>query len=493
MSDTSNQSAFDLKSSGSSEDVGLGAIDHSVRIPVLILAGASLLWLIWGTVLALIASFKLHTPGFLGGYEWLTYGRVSPAGVNALVYGWGFNVAFAVAIWLMARLSRAKLMHGGLLIIAAVFWNIGVDVGVWGILIGHSQSFEWLEIPAYAAPLLFVCYSLMGVWGVLTFRYRQNRHTYVSQWLLLAALFSFPWIYSVAQIMLVVAPVRGTLQSLIGAWYVQNTVWLWFTPIGLAAAYYFIPKVLGKPIYSYYLAVLGFWTLIVFSSWSGMARLIGGPIPAWVISSGVVGGVLLIIPIIVTAINLHMTVLGSLREVWNSPTLRFVVFGAVSFSAVGILTSFTSLRNIGVTSQFTYFSVGMSHLGFYGFFTMVMFGSLYFLVPRLLDKEWPSASLISLHFWCCALGTGIVVASLLIGGVNQGLQMNDVAGYPEFIEIVRATLPYLLSRTVGVILITLGQLAFLTSFVWILFRPRSSELTEPTLFDSSPALESIAP
>jgi cytochrome c oxidase cbb3-type subunit 1 len=493
MSDTSIQSAVDLKSSGSSEDAGLGEIDHSVRVPVLILAGASLLWLLWGTLLALIASFKLHAPDFLAGYECLTYGRVYPAGVNALIYGWGVNAALAVTIWLMAHLSRASLMHGGLLIIAALFWNVGVDVGVWGILIGHSQSIEFLEIPAYATPLLFVSYALMGVWGVLTFRYRRNRHTYVSQWFLLAALFSFPWIYSIAQIMLVVAPVRGTVQSLINVWYVQNTVWLWFTPIGLAAAYYFIPKVLGKPIHSYYLAALGFWTLIVFASWSSMTRLIGGPIPAWVISTGVVGGVLLIIPIVVTSINLHMTVLGSLRDAWNSPTLRFVVFGAISFSAVGILTSITSLRSIGVTTQFTHFAAGLSHLGFYGFFTMVMFGSFYFLIPRLLDKEWPSASLISLHFWGSSLGAGICVASLLIGGINQGLQMNDAAAYPEFIEIVRATLPYLLSRTVGVILITLGQLAFFTSFVWILIQPRTSEVTEPTLFDSSSALKSIAP
>jgi cytochrome c oxidase cbb3-type subunit 1 len=490
MSDTHNQSISNPETLGSTEDAGINPIDRSVRLPVLILAGTSLLWLLSGTLLALIASYKLHTPGFLAGHEWLTYGRVYPASINALIYGWGVNAAFAVAIWLMARLSHAKLMHGGMLIVAAVFWNIGVDVGICGILIGHSQSIEWLEIPAYATPLLFVSYTLMGVWVVLTFRYRQDRHTYVSQWFLLAALFSFPWVYSVAQIMLVIAPVRGTVQSLINAWYVQNMIWLWFTSIGLAAAYYFIPKVLGKPIHSYYLAVLGFWTLIVFSGWSGMARLIGGPIPAWVISTGVVTGVLLLIPIVVTAINLHFTVAGRVRDVWNSPTLRFVVFGAIAFSLAGFLGSITSLRSLGVTIQFTYFTVGLTHLGFYGFFAMVMFGSLYFIVPRLLDKEWPSAALISLHFWCCAVGTSLLVISLGVGGINQGLQMNDAATYPKFIEIVQATLPYLRSSTVAVILITLGQLAFFASFVWILVKPRISGVTNPTLFDSSSVLES---
>ncbi|RKX35620.1 MAG: hypothetical protein DRP71_03040 [Verrucomicrobia bacterium] len=493
MSDTSNQPTADPKVSGATEGVGRSAIDQSIRIPVLVLAGAGLLWLVWGTVLALIASFKLHTPGFFGEIEWLTYGRVMPASVNALVYGWGVNAALAVTIWLMARLSRSELRHGGILITAAIFWNAGVDVGHWGILIGYSTSVEWLEMPAYVTPLLLVAYIMMGVWGVLVFRYRRNPHTYVSQWFLLAALFSFPWIYSVAQIMLVFAPVRGTVQAVINAWYVQNLIWLWFTPIGLAAAYYFIPKVLGRPIHSYPQAVLAFWSLIVVAGWSGMARLVGGPVPAWIISSGVVTGILLLIPIVITAINLHMTVMGNVREVWNSPTLRFVVFGGIAFTAAGLIGSITSLRTLGVTTQLTHFTSGLTHLGFYGFFTMVMFGSLYFVVPRLLDKEWPSASLISLHFWCCALGTAIVVGSLFIGGINQGLQMNDAGAYPEFIDIVRNTLPYLLSRTVGVILITLGQLAFFTSFVWILLRPRTGKVTDPTLFDSSSALKSFAP
>jgi len=490
MNEFSNQSTVDPESSGCSEGVGFSAIDRSVRIPVVLLTAVSLLWLLWGTSLALIASFKLHTPGFLPVQEWLTYGRVYPASVNALVYGWGVNAAFAVALWIMARLSRAKLMHGGVFIIAAIAWNAGVDVGVWGILIGHSQSIEWLEIPAYATPFLFVSLALMAGWVVLVFRYRQNRHTYVSQWFLLAALFSFPWIYSVAQIMLVFAPVRGTVQSLINAWYVQNMVWLWFTPIGLAAAYYFIPKVLNRPIHTYSLAVLGFWSLIVFSGWSGMTRLIGGPIPAWILSTGVVAGIMLIIPIVVATINLFPPVASGAREVWNSPTLRFVVFGAIAFSLAGTIGSITSLRSIGVTTLFTHFTAGLSHLVFYGFFTMMMFGSLYFIIPRLLEKEWPSASLIRLHFWGCASGTVLYAASLLIGGVSQGLQMNDAAAYPDFIEIVRNTIPYLLSRTVAVILITLGQLAFITSFVWILLRPRTTEMTEPTLLDASSALDS---
>ncbi len=494
MSQTSNQvssnplpSAPDSGSGG-----GLGAVDQSVRIPVLILVGLSLVWLIAATILFTVASFKLHTPDFLAGCEWLTYGRVRPAAYTAMLYGWGTNAAFAIVVWLMARLCQTRLLHGGLVIVGAIFWNIGVDLGVWGILIGDSLSIEWLSMPGYTAPLLFIAYLLMAVWAINTFRFRANRQTYVSQWFLLTALFAFPWIFSVAQIMLVMAPARGTIQALVGAWYVQNLIGLWLMPIGLAAAYYFIPKVLGKPIQSYYLAVVGFWSLIIAVSWSGMARLIGGPIPVWVISAGVVASVLMLIPVMVTAVNLHLTTMGSFREAWLSPTLRFIVPGSIAFTLIGLVMAVFSLRTVNVVTHFTLFEEGVNQLVIYGFFSMIAFGSIYFIVPRLLEKEWPSASLISLHFWGAVLGFIILFGGLMIGGFQQGLTMNDPTAFPEFIDIVGITIPYFLAASFGWILILLGHLSFLISFVWILASPRSGTETDPTLLASPAALKSSA-
>jgi len=190
----------------------LSEIDASTRWPVVVFLLSSLVWLLVGTGFAIISSIKLHTPEFLGGYEWLTFGRARTAHLNSMVFGWSTNVAFAVAFWLMARLSRATLRHAGLLVIAACFWNLGVALGVIGILAGDSTSIEWLEIPPYATPLLFVAYALIGVWAIITFRFRKAEHVYVSQWYLLAALFWFPWLYSIAQIMLVFAPARGTVR-----------------------------------------------------------------------------------------------------------------------------------------------------------------------------------------------------------------------------------------------------------------------------------------
>jgi len=465
----------------------LSEIDASTKIPVLFFLCSAVLWLLVGTAFALISSFKLHTPNFLGDIEWLTFGRARTAHLNAVIYGWSVNAAFAVAFWLMARLSRSVLRHSGLLMIAGVFWNIGVTIGIGGILAGDSTSIEWLEIPPYATPLLFVAYALIGAWALITFRFGKSEHIYVSQWYLLAALFWFPWLYSIAQIMLIIEPARGTVQALVNWWFAHNVLGLWFTPIGLAAVYYFLPKVLGKPIHSYYLSLLGFWSLAIFYNWAGVHHLIGGPVPAWVLSAGIVASFMMAIPVIVTGINHHMTMVGSFGALKYSPTLRFIVFGAISYTITSLLGSLMADRQVSMVVHFTHFTVAHAHQGMYAFFTMVMFGSIYYILPRLLLKEWPSAMLISVHFWTVAVGITIYVVGLSIGGIKQGLEMNN-ADIP-FLTVVANTIPYLLSRSLSGVLMTIGHLAFAVNFAWMLLRPRAPQATAPTFFNTPPDME----
>lgn len=468
----------------------LSEIDASTRTPVLFFMISAVLWLLVGTAFALISSFKLHTPDFLGDVEWLTFGRARSAHLNSVVYGWGVNAAFSVAFWLMARLSRSTLRHAGLLLVAGIFWNVGVTVGVCGILAGDSTSIEWLEIPPYATPLLFIAYALVGAWAIITFRFGKAEHIYVSQWYLLAALFWFPWLYSVAQIMLVLQPARGTVQSLVNWWFAHNVLGLWFTPIGLASIYYFLPKVLGKPIHSYYLSLLGFWSLALFYNWAGVHHLIGGPVPAWVLSAGIAASFMMTIPVIVTGINHHMTMIGSFDALKHSPTLRFIVFGGVNYTITSLIGSLMADRQVNEVVHFTHFTVAHAHEGMYAFFTMVMFGSLYYILPRLLLKEWPSGLLIKVHFWTTAIGAMAYVILLSIGGVLQGLEMNN-ADIP-FLDVVAHTIPYLFSRSVSGVLITIGHFAFAVNFAWMLFRPKAPQATAPTLFRNPPEMEVAA-
>ena len=470
----------------------LSEIDASTRAPVVFFVCAAVLWLLVGTTFALISSVKLHTPDFLGSAEWLTFGRTRPAHLNSVIYGWSFNAAFAVVFWLMARLSCAQLRHADILYAAGIVWNTGVAIGVIGILKGDSTSVEWLEIPPYATPLIFMGYALVGAWAIITFRFGKARHIYVSQWYVLAALFWFPWLYSIAQIMLIFEPARGTVQSLVNWWYAHNLTALWFTPVGLGAVYYFLPKILGKPIHSYHLSIIGFWTFALFSSWTGVTHLIGGPVPAWVVTAGIAASFMMVVPVIIIGINHHMTLLGSLSALKHSLTLRFIVFGAVNFTLTSLIDSLMSSRAVSETLHFTQFDVAHAHEGMYAFFTMTMFGSIYYILPRVLLREWPSATLIRVHFWTTTIGAMIYVVGLSIGGIVQGTMMNatnpDGSVAYTILQVVHATLPYLLTRSVAGIILTIGHVAFAIN----IFQMLRAKRTAPAFFRAPEPMEAAA-
>ncbi|HKJ90122.1 MAG TPA: cbb3-type cytochrome c oxidase subunit I, partial [Oceanipulchritudo sp.] len=211
----------------------LGEVDASMRVPAMLFLISSVLWLLAGTIFALMAAIKATNPEFLGATEWLTFGRVRSAHLNAMIFGWGNNVIFAVAPWIMGRLCRARIRHTNILLVAGVFWNIAVTVGIIGILKGDMVAVEWLEMPAYITPLVAVTYALVGVWVIIAFRWRQSDHVYVSQWYLLAAFFWLPWLYTVAQVMLIFEPATGVVQSLTNWWFAHNVLGLWLTPTAL--------------------------------------------------------------------------------------------------------------------------------------------------------------------------------------------------------------------------------------------------------------------
>ncbi len=474
----SNPSLLAALSPSDNEDVAqrralLAEIDTSCRAPLLMLFGGSIFWLLVGTLFALLASLKLHNPEYFANYSFLTFGRVRPAHLNAVIYGFASEAAIGVTFWLMCRLCRTPLMFGWIINLAGVFWNLGVAIGVGAILAGESTGIEWLEIPPYATPILFASYALIAVWGIITFRYRREKHLYVSQWYLLAALFWFPWIYSAAQILLVLDPVRGTVQAAVNWWFAHNVLGLWFTPIGLASIYYFIPKVLGKPVYNYSLSVLGFWSLALFYNWNGMHHLVGGPMPAWLITVSIVASVMMMVPVITVGINHHLTMYGGFRRLKDSPVLRFMVFGGMSYTLTSLHGIALALRSVSEVTHFTHSTIAHSHQGMYAFFTMVMFGSVYYIMPRVLQVEWPSAHLIKVHFWCVSIGILLYVFPLIVGGTLQGMAMNN----PDvpFVDgskpsVVSLTVPYLKVRSYSGMLIFLGHLAFAASFVWIVAR-----------------------
>ena len=438
-------------------------IDASARWPVLVFFAYGLGWLLLGGVMQLAAAMQLHSPGFLAGCEWTTHGRLAPAAQNALVYGWGMNAAVAFGLWLMARLSATTLRHGGWLFIAAKFWNTGVALGVGGILAGYSTSFELLEMPRFVSLLLLAAYALVGVWAITTFSIRNTENVYASQWYIFGAAFWFPWLYAIAQVMLFRSPVRGALQPVVNAWYAHGLYNLWFVPMALAAAYYFLPKILGKPVSNYYLASLAFWWLAITSAFAGGSRLIGAPVPVWIPTMGIVANMLVVVGVVIVAINLFGTLSGNQAAARNSLTLRFIVISIVSFILAAVMNLALSMRGFAATVQFTVLDGLRDWLTFYACFSTAMFGAAYFMLPRLTGREWRSPALIKLHFGATALGVLLMTVGLTYAGWTQGKLLNDAA--VPFTEVTKAMSSWFAFRTVVLGLLLLGHVAFILNFL----------------------------
>jgi cytochrome c oxidase cbb3-type subunit 1 len=439
------------------------AIDASCRGPVLFFAGSGVAWLLVGSLLAFVASVKLHSPYFLTGSAELTFGRVRMAHLQSVGIGWASLATVAACLWLMCRLARAELIYPKLLYLAGVLWNVGVFLAVFGIIFGDGQSVEWLDAPQYAPPFFVAGLGIVVAWTVAVFRRRREPHVYVTQWYILGALFWFPWMYLVAIFMIFWSPATGVVQPIVNWWFGHNTLGLWFTPVAVGAAYYLIPKIIGRPIHSYYLSIIGFWSLALFYSWAGMHHLIGGPIPAWLSTASTVGSMMMFIPVIAVAINHHMTMLGHFHRLRYSPALRFTVFGAISYTLVSFQGSLMALKDFSETVHFTHYIVAHAHFGAYAFVTMIYFGLFYYMVPRLTGREWASAGLIRVHFWCTAVGITLYVVALSIGGWWQGRMMNN----PDvpFGKIVEYLRPYLFARSIAGGLLAIGHVAFATLFV----------------------------
>jgi cytochrome c oxidase cbb3-type subunit 1 len=395
-------------------------IDRSLRHPVMFFFASGAIWLVLSLLLGFISSAKSHSPTFLEGWGFLSYGRVYAAHLNLLVYGWGCQAAFGLVIWLMARLSRKECSAVGIILTAGHVWNFAVLVGFLGILAGYGTGKPWMEFPAAVWPILLVSYLFITVWSFVQFRCSEGGKTYVAQWYLVAALFWFPWIFLTAHLFVFVFNGHPVMAAGVNAWFKYALIFLFFTPVALGTAYYLVPKVTGRPIYSYALALFGFWALAVIGPWAGMQRLAGAPLPQFMPYLGAAATILILIPALAVGVNIIMTIRGHEDTVSASPSLRFTLGGIVSFLTLGVLGLVLNTPGVLKLTQFSMTGYGYEILAVYGFFSMCAFGGIYFIVPRITRREWLSRRFISWHFWLTVYGVGTVVVCSIMGGLFQG-------------------------------------------------------------------------
>lgn len=463
------------------------AIDASMRWPALALIKAAAFWFVLAIAFGLIVSIKLHSPSFLGDSAALTYGKVKPIFWNTLVYGFIFNAGLASGSWILARLSGQALGFNLILAISATAWNVGVTVGVVGILIGDQQPFGLLEFPTYVAPFLLIAFMGIAIWGLLVFRNRVFRSSFASQWYLLMSLFCFVWIYSVALAMLFCAPVQGSFQALVNAWYVDCLLGLVLAPFAIAVFYYLIPKSFGQPIVGYRYAGIAFWTWALCNAFRGSATLLNGPIPSWIPILGMIAGFSLLLPVSTFAMQFLSSLFANFNRIWDSVSIRFVFVGAVSFIVFGVLEIYGSFVGVNETIQFSFFDSGVSLLALLGFIGMTLMGAIYFILPRVLNKNLPS-SLIEMQFWSQTMGVLMVGGSMIFGGQAQGELINQSAG-TSFVAIAQVSQSFLFLTTFGMVFLLFSAVAFLVSFFWMIVAARSSTEQSALFVKAAPDME----
>ena len=432
-------------------------VEATLRFPVIMFLSSAVFWLIAGSFLGCLAAWKLVVPSLLDGSAWLTYGRIQPAAENALLYGWASQAGIGLGLWLLARLGRTSLGSERLLVAAGPFWNLGVLLGVCSILAGDGHAFRGLEFSGAAAFILLIAYACIGVWSLILLRDRSSGGLYVSQWYLLSAFLCFPWLYATANMLLVWRPVQGSAQGAIAAWFWGSLIWLWLVPLALATVYYLVPRIARRPLRAYPSSVLAFWFLIFLGGWTGTRHLIGGPVPAWMVSAGVAAGIMMLIPATIIGIN----TLGALggRFTAQSPVVSFTVLGLACFTGVVFQGAATPL--ISVVTHFSDYSMAESILVLFGFLSAAFFGAIYYALPRFTGADFPRIA-ATRHFWFSACAMGTMFVALAFGGMIQGFALYDPG--VDFMSSVNLAEPFRAVYAVGYLIFLASCLGFAASF-----------------------------
>lgn len=464
-------------SSQTADAIRRAEIDRSLRHPVMFFFTSGAAWLAVAILLGIISSAKVHSPDFLGGCSWLTYGRVQPAHMNALIYGWGCQAAFGALVWLMARLSRQECRAAGLILTAGHVWNFAVTLGVIGILAGNSTGIPWMEMPVFAWVPMLLAYAAIAIWSMVQFKVRPAGHVFISQWYILAALIWFPWVFATAHVLVHGFSGSPLMAAAINAWYRSALLFLFFVPTGIAAAYYLIPKVTGRPVYSYTLSLLGFWSLAIIAPWAGMQKLAGAPIPNFLPYLGAAATILCAIPAIAVAVNLLKTAAGAPDTVVNSPSLRFTVAGVIGLLVMGGACVVLNVPSLLPLSQFSLSGYGFDILAIYGFFSFVAFGMIYFVVPRITRREWLSSRLIKMHFFLSIYGVVTVALVAVFGGLMQGQAQEDFKQPWE--NAMTYAYPYAVASTLSWCFLLFSNVFFFLHLLlmWLRLGRRSSHPT----------------
>lgn len=426
-------------------------------------------WLLLTTLIGVLISFKFPYPDFLTS-PYFSFGRLRAIHTNGTFYGWASVALVGAALYVASRTSGVPVQNkrfawAGLLLfnLAAICGTITLDLGINN---GNQEYREWTwwVTLIFLAALITTLIALAG-----TVARRDEREIYISNWYTIGA-----FVFTILLGITAYIPVyqHGLGQVALQAFYMHNAVGMWFTFLALGVTYYALPKLLNRPIYSYALGVLGFWTNLVFYPVIGAHHYEFTPLPWWFQTLAIVFSVGMLVPVWAGSANFFLTMRYSWETVRRSYALPFIVVGVAYYfigSTQGTVEAFRSLQALW---HYTSYTVGHSHATMYGFITFLAWGGIYALLPRATGKQ-PSMTVTGLHFWLATIGVTAYVVFLSVGGTEQGF--NWASGNP-FIASVEAAAPYWLGRAVAGVAMFAAHLLFAYNVYLMTFAPRREVL-----------------
>jgi cytochrome c oxidase cbb3-type subunit I/II len=408
----------------------------------------SMLWFPIFATFGLIMAIKFFVPTFLADSAWLTFGRIRPAHVNGLLFGFLSSGLIGVMYYVVPRLSNACLYKPNVGKLTAVLWNVGVIAGVLMILLGNTQAREYAEMPWIIDVVIMIALILIGYNMLGTIMKRREHKLYVSLWFYAGIVLWFPIVYFIGNV--IWRPPSGALFGLTDAvvnwFYGHNVLGLWFTPFAIALWYFFIPKLTKRALYSVTLSYISFFALAFFYTGVGGHHILQTPIPEWLKTIAVTTSGLMMFSVLTFATNIGMTIRGAWHKIFSNVPLRFMVFGFINYIFVSIQGTFQAFREMNLYLHFSQWPVMHSHLSLYASMGIAIMGAMFWLVPRITGKKLYSKKLMDVTWWITFMGFIVFMAGMMLAGLvaNSGWYSHmTIAQVLPFLE------PYFILRAAG--------------------------------------------
>lgn len=426
--------------------------------------GCAVGWLVIGTLIGQYVGMKFVWPD-MDAQAWLSFGRLRPVHTNTVFWGWASLAMIGLGYFVVARTSAApipSLRRGW----HALGWmNLGILSGNLFLMAGINngggeyREYIWPAVLPFAWGLFLTFRNFYG-----TVKRRSIGEIYISNWYILAALV---WTLVLVTIGYLPWYQNGLGETVIQGYYMHQGVGMWFMTFTLGLLYYYLPSAFNRPIYSYSLGVLAFWTQMLFYTMIGTHHFVFAPLPWWLQTVAIVFSAGMFIPVVAGTTNFLMTMRGSWSAIGRSYVLPFFLVAVVFYFVGSTQGSFQAFRFTNHLWHFTDFNVAHSHMTMYGIITFALWACMYAIVPRLTGRE-PSQLLVGAHFWLAFIGLFAYMISLMAGGTFKGLLWLE--GRP-FIDSVAGLRPHWIWRAIGGSLMFISHLLFAWNFYTMVRRP----------------------